>query len=228
MNLYNRYEVSDDEVFAAIKSVPKHYSASLVVDVGGTCLTYPSLPVGASGTLSGGVFSSSGTLVGQTVDMLHANSFTNLQICGLSLNTSGQCQIQVQVSDTDTSGNFTDPTSGMTLSSSGGSMPTWFASGGILWLNSGGLLGGTLQGAVNAGGGLAGAAGTSGTPNSGYFITSGFTVAAGFTRQARFVRANVLSGGFYVGPLHLSFLGNLRTTGSGGGFVGSSGSIINV
>ncbi len=187
-------------------------SANLIVDLGGTALSYPTLPAGASGTLSGGVFAASGALVGQSVDMLHANTFTNLMITGLSLNTSGQLRVQVQTSDTDVSGNYTDPTSGLAQ------LPTYFESGGIIRLNSGGILGGTIQGAINQGGGLGNTAGTSGAPNSGYAIQSGFTAFAGFQRIGRYARANVVSGDFYVGPLALAFVSQLKTTGSGGGF----------
>jgi hypothetical protein len=198
-------------------------SANLIVDLGGTALSYPTLPAGASGTLSGGVFTSSGQLTGQSVDMLHANTFTNLLVGGISLNTSGQLLIQVQTSDTDTSGNFTDPTSGLAQ------LPTYFESGGIVRFNSGGILGGTIQGAINTGGGLGNTAGTSGAPNSGCAIQSGFQAFAGFQRVGRYARANVLSGGFFVGPVQIAFVSQLKTTGSGGGFTLSPTSgVVNV
>jgi len=193
-------------------------SASYLVDLGGTTLLYPSLL--PSQAQSGLVSPLSGVLIGNSVDMLHANSFCNAVITGINYNFSGQVQIQVQTSDTDVSGNYTDPTSGLAQ------FPTWFSSGGLLWINSGGLLGGTLQGAIFGGvaGGPAGASNAaSGSPNSGYAIASGFTVAAGFQRIGRFVRANVLSGalnsGFgYNGPFSVSFISQLKITGSGGGY----------
>ncbi len=211
-------EVSDDEVFGAIRSIPKHYSANLVVDLGGKCASYPSLlPVQ---TQSGAMSPLSGVLIGVRVDLMQADTFCNLMVAGQNYNGSGGVQLQVQTSDSDTSGNYTDPTSGLPQ------FPTWFASGGILWLNSGGLLGGTLQGAVQN-------AGTaSGTPNSGYFIASGYNVFAGFQRVGRYARINLISGSLtsgyaYNGPLVASFVTQLRTTGSGGGFsyAPSSGSV---
>lgn len=163
-------------------------SANLVVDLGGTVLSYPSL-------VTSGAFPGSGALIGNSVDLLNANTFCNLNVVGQNAGLSGQLRVAVQTSDADTSGLYTDPTSGLAQ------LPTSFQSGGILILNSGGIFQGTFS---------------SGT--SGQFIQSGFNVFAGFQRPQRFARANVISGDFYNGPLALSFVSQLKTTGSGGGF----------
>src|SRR5271166_4002060 len=109
-------------------------SASLLVDLGNTCLMGPvTLPTFASGT-----FAASGATIGQSVDLLNANTFCNLIAMGVPLFTSGQLRLQVQCSDFDTSGSYVDPTSGLAQ------LPTSFQSGGIVIINSGGLLGGVL------------------------------------------------------------------------------------
>lgn len=204
MDLFKQYEEelsqdvagffpTDDEVISQILSVPEHYSANLVVDLGNTAYIYPSL------TFSGGcwVQSGVGALIGNGCDLLYANTFCNLHVVGQGIFGSGQLRVAIQTSDTDVSGSYTDPTSGLAQ------FPTSFSSGGILTLNSGSLGGGTFGAGV-----------------SGQFIQSGFSVAAGFQRPFRYARANVLSGSsdFFVGPLSVSFVSQLKTTGSGGGF----------
>lgn len=175
-------------------------SANLIVDIGNTCLQEVSIippPL-----LSGGVFcAASGTvatatgLTGLSVDGINADTYCNLCVAGVT--QSGQLRIAVQCSDTDVSGNYTDPTSGLPT------FPGAFQSGGILWLNSGG-----------AGGGLLGAF------VSGQSMYSGFTQYQGFQRPQRFVRANVISEGSaqFAGPLTVSFVMQNKTTGSGGGY----------
>ncbi len=131
----------------------------------------------------------------------------------------GKLRIAVQCADADVSGQYTDPTSGLPQ------LPRWFSSGGILILNSGGLLGGTLQGALSTQGS------NSGLPQSGYVIASGFAVAAYFQRPTpgQYTRAIVLSGDFYAGILTATFVSQYRTTGSGGGFSLLPGSgVVNV
>jgi hypothetical protein len=167
-----------------------------------------------------GHFVASGNLnqVGLSVDMNNANTFCNVLICGTANTTSGQLRVAVQCADADVSGQYTDPTSGLAQ------MPTIFESGGIVRLNSGGLLGGTYQGTISQGPGAnPGTAqgvvfSASGAPQSGYAIQSGFCVFAGFQRPQRFVRATIVSGDFYDGPLFIGFVSQLRSTGSGGGF----------
>ena len=167
-------------------------SANTVLDIGGSC----QVGVSINGTplLSGaGVFPCSGAVIGLGIDMINAHGYTNLFAAGLS--SSGQLRIQVQTSDADTSGTYTDPTSGLA------SLPGAFQSGGLLWLNSGG-----------AGGGLLGAF------VSGQALASGWGVAQAFQRPGRYVRANLLSGDFYAGDFVAGFIEQLHTTGSGGGY----------
>jgi len=163
------------------------------VDIGGTAYFEPSLL--PPQTQSGLICPNSGALIGLSVDMNNANTFCNIYVTGVTYNQSGQVLLQVQTSDSDTSGNYTDPTSGLAA------FPTYFSSGGILILNSGGVGMGVLGAQV-----------------SGQSILSGFTQFAAFQRPGRFARINVLSGGFYNGPLVAGFVSQLRTTGSGGGF----------
>ena len=200
---------ADNEVADLILSVPDHYSANLTVDLGNTTQQGTSL-FGWSATsgVSNAVCVASGTIVGQSIDMLHSDTYCNVQITGQS--TSGQLRIQVQTADNDVSGQYTDPTSGLAQ------LPGTFQSGGIIWVNSGG-----------AGGGFFNAF------TSGQSIASGFSFTTAFQRPAavpgatigggRFVRALVLSESTaqYAGPLVVNFLGQFRTTGSGGGFTWS-------
>lgn len=180
-------------------------SASYLTDLGNTVQMGVSITDGP--LLSGGLIAvASGTTIGQGINMNNANSFCNLCLTGIS--SSGRLRVQVQCADTDTSGSYTDPTSGLPQ------LPTAFSSGGILWVNSGldnGLLGPVV---------------------SGQSIASGFQVAAGFQRTGTFVRANVLTEGTaqFGGSLTASFISQLRTTGSGAGFswAPSSGTSINV
>lgn len=168
-------------------------SASYMVDVGGTCVSLPTLNVSGNVWLLSG----SSAVIGTSVDLLHANSFCNLHAIGQAFTGSGQLRIAVQCSDTDTSGTYTDPTSGLPQ------MPTSFSSGGVLIINSGSLGGGVL-----------------GAQTSGQFVQSGFDVFAGFQRPQRFARAFLISGttDFFTGPLAVGFVSQLKITGSGGGF----------
>ncbi len=172
-------------------------SANYVVDLYGTCFMQYTL-------VSTALFPASGAIIGEVVDLNEANSFTNLLVVGrpVAAGISGQLRIQVQTADTILSGDFTDPTSGLAA------FPTVFESGGIVRLNSGGL-----------GEGLFGAG------VSGQFIRSGFVVTAAFQRPHRYARANVISGDFFFGLYHSSFVAQRKTTGSGGGSWGTSGFI---
>lgn len=162
-------------------------SASLLVDLYDTCLMGLSLPTNGSGTF----FAASGVVIGQSVDLLNANTFCNLAMFGLA-SASGDLRVQVQTSDFDTSGSFTDPTSGLAQ------LPTIFASGGIVAIASGSnsVLGQGL---------------------SGQFMLSGWALGAGFQRPARYARVNLVSG-TYVGAFTGAFISQLKTTGSGAGF----------
>lgn len=180
-------------------------SAGLIVDLGNQALSYPTIV--PTTILSGNMTAPcSGTVVGSVVDMVVANTYCNLNVAGVS--PSGQLRVQVQTSDQTTSGSFTDPTSGLAQ------LPGAFQSGGILWLNSGG-----------AGGGLLGAG------TSGQFMASGFNVSQAFQRPGRYARALLMSGDFACGGITVSFISQLKTTGSGGGFSylpQSGGNTINV
>lgn len=114
-------------------------SASLVVDLGNTVSFQPSI-VPANGV---GSSPASGVIVGVPVDLQHNNTLCNLVVtAGVSL--SGTFRVAVQTSPDTTSGNFTDPTSGLSQ------MPTSFLSGGILLCNSGqstGFISGLAQAA---------------------------------------------------------------------------------
>ena len=170
-------------------------SANLVVDLANTTQQVVSIqPL----PLLSGVFLAvaSGTVIGQSCDMINADTYCNLFAAGLS--ASGRLRIQVQTAPADVSGQYTDPTSGMAPNF----LPGAFSSGGILWINSGtdnGILGPVI---------------------SGQSIASGWMGGQGFIRNQRYVRANVLSeaSSQYAGSLTVGFISQLRTTGSGAGF----------
>lgn len=151
-----------------------------------------------------GVVPCSGAVIGTPVDLLHANAYTAVFLCGVS--SSGQAKLQVQTSNSTASGTFTDPTSGLNLS--GQQLTGAIQSGGLLWVNSGGLLGGLL-----------------GPITSGQVLASGFFVTASFQRPNRYARCNIQSGDFIAGSLTAGFMASFRTTGSGGGF-SQSGPIV--
>lgn len=169
-------------------------SASLLVDLFSTCQAGVSIQ--GTPVLSGALVAPcSGAIIGQGIFMGNADTLCNLFVAGVS--ASGQLRVQVQCADSDVSGSYTDPTSGVPA----GSLPSSFSSGGLLWINSGGLLGGLL-----------------GAQISGQALASGFCTGASFIRTGTFVRANLLSGDFCAGPLTVGFFSQLRTVGSGGGF----------
>lgn len=171
----------------------RRLSANTVVDIGNTCQFQMSI---VGNVQSGGPPSPcSGAVIGLSCDMIHSDTYCNLVVVGAS--SSGQLRVQVQCSDTDTSGTYTDPTSGLA------SFPGAFTSGGLLFINSGG-----------AGNGLLGPF------TSGQAIASGFGQAQAFQRTGRFTRANLLSGDFGAG-VSVGFISQYKTTGSGGGFTWS-------
>ncbi len=174
-------------------------SASYLVDLGGTCALAPSLPGSVAPSPSGLQAGLSGQLVGDICNLIYANAATQVYVQGKSVN-SGPLVIGVQTSDSTTSGTFTDPTSGLPV------MPSWFSSGGFLRI------------------GLSGQAPLS-DQVSGQFLQSGFLVSAFFQRPHQYARLFIASGqGRYDGPVAAGFIGQLRTTGSGGGFSYSPGS----
>ncbi len=177
-------------------------SANLVLDVNGTCTSIPSI---TEAQVSGNITSFSGAIIGGSVDLINANGYCNLNVNGFTL--SGQMRVQVQVADTDTSGSYGDPTSGLQT------IQGPFQSGGIVFVNSGGQVGGIW-----------------GPQISGQFSTSGFAAYAAFQRTQRYARAIILSGDSFNGLLGtVSFLSANKTTGSGAGFSYQPGSgVINV
>jgi hypothetical protein len=222
---------TDDEVIQAIREVPPHYSANYVVDLtpqsvytGVSIFNAAGQGVGIAPTLNASGYTINanlGTTIGQSLDMLQADAFTNIFLAGLAINT-GELKVQIQVSDSDVSGNYTDPTSGYPANQFplyGG--PTQFANlGGVF---SGGMV---YFGSGCGGGDLYGQA-------SGHSAESGFMVCQPFIRNARYMRLNVLSGGIvatytsgYQGSLIAGAIGQLKTTGGSGGagFVYSPGS----
>lgn len=169
-------------------------SASTLVDLGNTCQLALSLPAAQSQlSLSGQFCGLSGVQIGQSIDLINANQLLNLIAMGTAVLVSGPLLLQVQVADTDVSGNYGDPTSGLAT------FPGAFISGGILPINSGST-GGVL-----------------GAQTSGQSIQSGFNVAQAIQRTQRYARVNFLSG-FFIGNLTAGFASQFKTPGSGGGF----------
>ncbi len=174
-------------------------SANLLVDLGNTVQQDYSVPP----TLSVALTPASGTIVGNIVDMLHSDTYCNLHV--QAGGASGILRVAVQTSDSTTSGNFADPTSGMVP----GQFPGAFQSGGILICNSGLWASGALPVGPEV-------------DNAPLFCSGGMQ-AQGFVRNGRYVRAIVLSGSFPA-PVAVAFLSQMKTTGSGGGFTYSPGS----
>ncbi len=229
---------SDNEVADLIRLVPEHKSANLVVDVQNTCVFPPSI-INVNGPASGAI-------VGNPVDLLLCDTYTNVWVAMGP--TSGVVGIQIQTLDFASglvqsgslsavlaSGNFTDPTSGLAQ------LPTNISSGGILWVNSGLWSlpqGGGASGAQNInlfgfttnpvfGGQVpeGGAFPTSG--NATVFGSGGGMAWAAFQRPTAQLGATVgggryarlvIASGIVAAPVMAGFMGNLRTTGSGGGF----------
>ena len=139
--------------------------------------------------------------------MVNADSYCNMVVQGTLSSGDGPLRIAVQTSDTDVSGSYTDPTSGMA------NLPTVFQSGGVMWINSG-TDGGVFGPVV-----------------SGQNSYSGFVAAGAFIRNGVFARAVILSGGAVGTVFHgtVAFISQLRETGSGGGFTFSPlGGSVNV
>lgn len=181
-------EVSDAEVCAAIRKVPKHFSANLVVDLANTVDYFPSLVV------------VSGAGVGQIVDLLNANAHCNVFVAGVA--NSGSVPFLLQTSDTTNSGDFTDPTSGLpanVFTSFGNKI----ASGGIFHANSGLYASGNSSPCQAA---------VTGVP----LFQSGNIDFAAFQRPHRYARLNTLSGNAAL--LTAGFVSQKKTTGSGAGY----------
>lgn len=162
-------------------------SASLTVDLRNTCDFRSSINVGSGSNL----------VIGEIVDLLQADTYCNVYVAGQA--GSGEIQIRIQTSDDTTSGNFTDPTSGIPA----GSFPTVILSGGIFWANSGLWVSGNYSE-------------TAVVNNAPLFCSGGIDFAA-FQRPQRYARLMLVSGAF-PNAIQAGFISNKRTTGSGGGF----------
>lgn len=171
-------------------------SASFLVDAFGSVLMKTSVVVGSGSNL----------IIGDVVDFLNANAYTNVLVAGGVGGGSGAIEIRIQTSDSTASGTFTDPTSGLPA----GSLPQNVVSGGIIWANSG------LWGS--------GAAVNPYVPvNNAPSMCSGNFWAGAFQRPHRYARL-IINSGAYPGAVTAGFLGQLRTTTSGGGSSQSPGS----
>lgn len=168
-------------------------SANLVVDLGATCNYRLSIDVATPASL----------IVGEIVDLQHANTNCNVWVAGGA--GSGVLELRVQTSDTTTSGTFTDPTSGRTATQ----MPSFVASGGIMYVNSGLHVSGSqsLSSPVN---------------NAPLFCSGGIQFGS-FIRPHRYARLIVASS-LFPDPVLAGFVSNKHTTGSGGGFTFAPGS----
>jgi hypothetical protein len=172
-------------------------SASLLVDFAQTLNYRVSVRQGSGG---------GGPIIGEIIDCLHANTYTNVVVQGGP--SSGSFPVQIQTSDALTSGSFTDPTSGLAA------LPVNVLSGGLLVVNSG----------LWASGGISPAPPVNNAP----LFCSGNVFAGAFQNPHRYVRLNLLSGAF-ASEISAAVVGNKRTIGSGGGFTFSPGSgVVNV
>lgn len=174
-------------------------SANLLVDIGATGDFATSIG-SAAGVAS---TPASGEIIGQIVDLLPSNTYTNVFVAGGP--NSGQLGIQIQTSDSTTSGSFTDPTSGLPA----GALPSFLVSGGIMWVNSGLWASGYTP--------------TTSVINNAPNFCSGGVAFGAFQRPHRYARLIALSGGF-TAPVMAGFVSQLKVTGSGGGFSYSPGS----
>lgn len=136
----------------------------------------------------------SGVIIGNIVDLIHANSYCNVYVVGGP--NSGLLRVAIQTSDATTSGSFTDPTSGLPQ------FPSYVSSGGLLLVNSGTWTSGTHP-----------AGSVDGQPP---FCSGGIAFGA-FLRQGRYARLIALSGVF-TAPVGAGFVSQLKTVGSGTGF----------
>lgn len=173
-------------------------SANLVVDLGQTCRQAVSVYAAAT----------SGSTVGEPVDLLFENTYCNVFVAGGP--SSGQAHFRVQTTDS-LSGTWTDPTIGIPQSA----LPALIGSGGTLLVNSGLRASGTF--------GLPFGAPLSGSTRH----ASGGVTFAAFLRPHRYARLHLMSGS-YTNFMTAGFVTNLKTTGSGGGQTFSPGSGLTV
>ncbi len=165
-------------------------SANLVIDLRNTCDYRPSVSVGSGSDLT----------VGAIVDLLHANTLTNVYVAGGA--GSGAIELRIQTSDSTLSGTFTDPTSGFQPA---GVFPITesIVSGGILFANSGLWVSGNTSLSAPV-------------VNAPLFASGGVQFGA-FQRPHRYARL-IWNSGPFPNFATAGFIGNKRTTSSGGGF----------
>ena len=168
-------------------------SANTVVDLRATT-DYPGSLVLGSG---------SNLIIGRFVDLLNADTYCNVWVAGGA--NSGIIEVRIQTSDGTTSGSFTDPTSGLPASA----RPTWLASGGVMFVNSG----------LHVSGNQSLSAPVVSMP---IFASGGIQFGA-FQRPHRYARLINNSGGF-TAPILAGFVSQKCTTSSGGGFTYNPGS----
>lgn len=162
-------------------------SASYFVDLFQTTQYRTSLMVGSGSNFT----------VGEIIDLLNANTYTNVFVTGGVAGGSGAIEIRVQTSDSTTSGSFTDPTSG--LAAFGVNM----VSGGIIWANSGLWNSGAVSPCAPV--------------NNAPMFCSGGVFGGAFQRPGRYARL-VLNSGAYPGAITAGFFSQSKITGSGPGF----------
>lgn len=169
-------------------------SANLIIDLANTANFRASVAVG----------SGSDKIIGEIVDLLHQNTYTNVFVTAGA--GSGAIELGIQTSDSTASGTFTDPTSGLAQ------MPVNVVSGGTFWANSG----------LWNSGGISLAAPVNSAP---LFCSGGMQFAA-FQSPHRYARL-VYNSGPFPNYAVAGFVGQKRTVGSGAGFTFSptSGSV---
>jgi predicted RecA/RadA family phage recombinase len=162
-------------------------SANFVVDLGSTVDMAASVTVGSGSDLT----------VGRVVDLLFANTATQVWVQGGVAGGSGVIEVRIQTSDATTSGSFTDPTSGLAQ------LPGKVASGGCFFTNSG------LY--------SSGIGSPSAPVDSAPLFCSGGLDFTYFQRPQRYARL-ILNSGVYPGAISAGFLAQKKVVGSGAGF----------
>ncbi|MDO8673658.1 MAG: hypothetical protein Q7O66_19790 [Dehalococcoidia bacterium] len=168
-------------------------SANLVVDLGATCDYRTSIVVGSGANL----------VVGQIIDLAHADTYCNVWVAGGV--GSGVIEMRIQTSDGVTSGSFTDPTSGRASNQ----LPAFLASGGVMFANSGLAVSGSQS--------------LSAPVNTAPLFCSGGIQFGAFIRPHRYARL-ISNSSVFPDAIQAGFISNKRTTGSGGGFTYAPGS----
>lgn len=170
-------------------------SANLVVDLGATTDYRTSIVVGSGSNFT----------VGEIIDLSNANTYCNIWVNGGP--GSGVIELRVQTSDTTTSGDFTDPTSGLA------GFPTWLVSGGRMFANSGLAVSGNSS--------------LSSPVNSAPLFCSGGIQFGAFSRPHKYARL-LLNSGVFPHQIHAGLISQKRTIGSGGFTYAPGSGVVNV